>query len=295
MSPPCSPLRYPGGKQILGRTLAALIGLNKQEGGIYAEPYAGGCGAGLHLLFSERISTLLINDADRSIYAFWHTLLHQTDNFLDQLRDTPISMDEWQRQRDAYANGSHETLYKLGFATFFLNRCNRSGIIANGGVIGGRNQGGKWKIDARFNKSGLRERIERIALYRRRITVSNLDALEFLALRIKSDRAKHTFVYLDPPYFDKGRQLYLDYYEPQDHASLAARLRRGTPFRWVLTYDNTHAIRTLYSHSRRYAFNLPYSAHKRRAGKELLVVDPELRVPSDWRSRIPQRYFTRNS
>lgn len=291
MAVPCSPLRYPGGKQILSRVLSTLISINGREGDIYAEPYAGGCGAGLHLLFSERISTLMINDADRSIYAFWSAILFKTKAFLEMLRDAPLSVDEWQKQRDIYLSGRHQSSLRLGFSSFYLNRCNRSGIIANGGLIGGRDQRGKWKLDARFNKKGLRERIERIAMYRERILVSNLDALEFLSTRAcNRNVADRVFVYLDPPYFVKGSQLYLDYYDASDHVTLAKYLRRKPPFLWVMSYDNVSPIHDLYKQYRKFPFNLSYSARERRIGKELLVVDPKLSIPSDWKSRIPDRY-----
>jgi DNA adenine methylase len=288
----CSPFRYPGGKQVLARVLASLISLNRREGGIYAEPYAGGCGAGLNLLFSERVSGLMINDADWSIYAFWRAILSKTDEFLELLRDTPLTVEEWYRQRDTYLTSSKRCFLKAGFATFYLNRCNRSGIISNGGPIGGKQQNGKWKIDARFNREGLRKRIERIAFYRKRIQPSNLDAIEFLDTQVRrrspSDRV---FAYLDPPYFAKGSQLYLDYYEASDHANLAKYLKASLTFPWALTYDNAAAIRRLYEGNRTFTFNLAYSARERRMGKELFIIDPRLRVPTDWGLSIPKRYI----
>jgi DNA adenine methylase len=288
---PCSPLRYPGGKQVLSRVLSTLIRLNGCEGGVYAEPYAGGCGAGLHLLFSERISGLAINDADSCIYAFWKAILTKTGLFLKMLRDVPLSVGEWERQREIYLRGPRQSILKLGFSTFYLNRCNRSGIIANGGLIGGRRQAGKWRLDARFNKNGLRQRIERIAIYRERIRLSNLDALEFLsATATEHDMSRRTFVYLDPPYFVKGSQLYLDYYQPNDHDTLAKYLGGRPPFPWALSYDNVPPVHTLYRKQRRLPFNLSYSARERRMGKELLIIDPKLRTPPDWKTNIPQHY-----
>ncbi len=292
MGIPCSPFRYPGGKQVLARVLGSLIRLNGREGGIYAEPYAGGCGAGLSLLFSERVSGLMINDADWSIYAFWRAILSKTDDFLELLRDTPLTVDEWCRQRDAYLTSSKRCFLKAGFATFYLNRCNRSGIISNGGPIGGKQQNGKWKIDARFNREGLRDRIERIAFYRKRIQPSNLDAIEFLDTHVRRrNPMDRVFAYLDPPYFAKGSQLYLDYYEAADHAILAKYLKAPLTFPWALTYDNAAAIRRLYDDNRRFTFDLVYSARERRTGKELFIVDPRLKVPTDWGMSIPKRYI----
>ena len=72
-------------------------------------------------------------------------------------------MKEWEKQKRIYENTRSEFL--LGFATFFLNRTNYSGVIT-GGPIGGFEQKGQWKIDARFNKKSLIDRIERISYFK---------------------------------------------------------------------------------------------------------------------------------
>ena len=51
-----SPLRYPGGKSILSPLLGNFIEINNLLDGIYIEPYAGGAGAALKLLFSEYVT-----------------------------------------------------------------------------------------------------------------------------------------------------------------------------------------------------------------------------------------------
>src|ERR1700761_10859 len=165
----CSPLRYPGGKQIIAPVLARLIQLNGLEGEVYAEPYAGGAGAALSLLYSGFVKSLLLNDADPAIAAMWHSLLTDTERFVQNVFYVPLTVDEWFRQKSIYAAGGLSTSFDLGFAAFYLNRVNRSGIIKNAGPIGGFAQSGKWKIDARFNRLELGKRIRRIASYRRRI------------------------------------------------------------------------------------------------------------------------------
>ena len=288
-----SPLRYPGGKQILARVLGHLIRLNGREGGIYAEPYAGGAGAALSLLFGEHVGRLMLNDADPSIYAFWTAILKKTGPFLKLLRDTPLSVREWERQRAIYGQPRSHSPLQLGFATFYLNRCNRSGIIGNAGVIGGRKQKGNWKIDARFNRQDLIRRIERIALYRDRIALFNLDAIDFLRQHVaKPTVAAKAFVYLDPPYFIKGNQLYLNFYKPEDHALLAKFIKRQKRFLWVMSYDNVRQIQVLYSDLRQIAFNLGYSAREWRMGKEIMIVKADLIFPDRWRVRIPSRYIS---
>lgn len=167
----------------------------------------------------------------------------------------------------------------LGFATFFLNRTNRSGIL-NGGIIGGRDQTGPWKIDARFNREELIFRIESIAKMKGRINVTKVDALAFL----KSGIAKwpsRTLVYLDPPYFAKGRDLYYDYYQKDDHKRLAEFITgKLAKQRWVVSYDNEPAIRQLYSGCQRLTYSLGYSARSASEGAEAMFFSDSLRVPS---------------
>lgn len=276
-----SPLRYPGGKSGLSEFFGQVIRINGMRDPVYVEPYAGGAGAALELLFSERVSRVVFNDKDRCIFAFWRAILNQTEQFLDLLDSTTISIKEWRRQRKIYEHPKRHGQLRVGFATFFLNRCNRSGILVSGGPIGGHDQKGKWKINARFNKEGLRERIEKIGLYRDRIEVHNLDALDFLrsVVRPITSGRNSCLVYLDPPYYAKGKELYLNSYDHADHVTLAKYLSRSKFFNWVLTYDNVSQIRELYSEFKPQEFDLSYSAYERRTGRELLIHDPRLLMP----------------
>ncbi|MFL5330319.1 MAG: DNA adenine methylase [Gemmataceae bacterium] len=287
-----SPLRYPGGKQILARILSHLIRLNGLEGGVYVEPYAGGAGAALSLLYGEHVRQVIINDADVRIFAFWHSVLNRTKQLVELIQETPLSVAEWRKQRETYLRPKRNSLLRVGFAAFYLNRCNRSGIIANGGLIGGLQQKGQWKLDARFNRSDLARRVERVAGYGDRIQVYNLDAMALLKQEIpKPGLVGRSFVYLDPPYYSKGSQLYLNHYVPNDHIELS-RFLHSAQFTWALSYDNVPAIRKLYSDFRQISFNLGYSARAWRIGKELLVVPPQVAFPIAWPKKIPDQFIT---
>ncbi|TKC93696.1 DNA adenine methylase [Polyangium fumosum] len=289
-----SPLRYPGGKQVLANLLAHVIDLNNVRGGTYAEPYAGGAGAALALLFSERVDRIVINDADRCVYSFWHAIVFETESFIELLQSTEPSVEGWARQREIYQNPNGKSILQTGFATFFLNRCNRSGIISNGGPIGGRGQAGKWKINARWNGDELRRRIQKIALYRDRISVTNKDAVDFLKVDVTAlDPLSKPFVYLDPPYYEKGRNLYLNYYHPDDHAQLASYITSDdVAFLWVMSYDNVPEIHRLYRRQRRVPFSLGYSAREVRDGSEVLILKRGLKFPREWAHGIPQQFIS---
>ncbi len=274
-----SPLRYPGGKAILTDFLAAAIEANKIKGCTYVEPYAGGAGAAVNLLLAGKVSRIVLNDADRSVWSFWHSVLNHTDAFVELIRKTPVSVKEWQRQRAVY-HARPRRIVELGFAAFYLNRCNRSGIMPTGGVIGGLDQMGKWKIDARYNPTELIRRIERLAALRESIRIYHLDAIKFLRTHLlpQEDRSSY-FVYLDPPYYVKGSRLYLNYYTPREHLELARFLRRIGHINWLVTYDSTPEIREMYSWRRIWNFKLQYSAAESKAGSEIMIPSEDLRLP----------------
>jgi len=277
-----SPLRYPGGKAVLADFLADVLAVNGLQDGTYVEPYAGGAGAALNLLFGEHVRHIILNDADPCVFAFWHSILYRKNDFIARLRKTRITIPEWKRQRGIYQHQSRHSRIRVAFAGFFLNRCNRSGIMMNGGPIGGFDQSGKWKLNARYNKEELIRRIEKIHLYRDRISVHNMDAIDFLTQVIKKrDDLDRTLMYLDPPYFVKGSELYLNHYQPRDHAQLARFIKRQTALQWIMTYDNVPEIRDLYADHETVDFDLRYSAHTSKLGSELLVHSNRVVMPDD--------------
>lgn len=276
-----SPLRYPGGKGVLADFLADVIATNDLRDCTYVEPFAGGAGAALSLLFGEHVQRIVLNDADPCVFAFWEAILNRKDDFLHRLMVTPVNIDEWRTQRDIYRSQHRHSRIKVAFASFYLNRCNRSGIMVNGGPIGGVEQTGKWKLDARYNRDELVRRIEKIHLYRDRIEFHNLDALAFLRNVVGQVREiENALVYLDPPYFVKGRELYLNHYQPKDHERLASFIKRQKKYRWLMTYDNVPEIQNLYVGCNVVNFVLRYSAFTSKTGSELLIACDALEVPS---------------
>jgi DNA adenine methylase len=270
-----SPLRYPGGKGKLTNYVKLLLGRNNLFDIHYVEPYAGGASIALSLLFEEYARHIHINDLNPSIFAFWFSVLNETDELCRLIQDTEVSIDERERQRQVQAD-LNASLVKRGFSTFFLNRVNRSGII-RAGVIGGKRQEGEWTLDARYNKSDLIQRIQKIARYRRRITVTNLDAAELIRSRIPS-LPKNTLVYLDPPYYGKGKDLYQHFYQHEDHAAIAAlvpTIRQP----WIVSYDAHVNLVPLYSEYRSIEYGLHYSAQDRYVGAEIIFFAPELVIP----------------
>lgn len=277
-----SPLRYPGGKGRLAQYVIDLIEMNDLGGGHYAEAYAGGAGIAISLLYLEYASHVHLNDVDPAVYSFWRSVLDQPEEMARLARDTPLTLDERLRQKAVYRDANALPL-DLGFATFYLNRTNRSGII-HGGVIGGNKQEGTYRIDARFNRVDLARRIEKVGSYASRISLHNKDAVDFIANTLPEIAGK-ALVYLDPPYYANGARLYRNTYKHEDHARIAG-LVGAIPHPWIVSYDNAEPIRTLYSGFRQQTFGLGYSANKSYEGTEVMVFSDALKVPGDvepWR------------
>ena len=266
-----SPLRYPGGKGCIFPFVANLFYENGMIGMNYAEPYAGGCGLALRLLFEGYVEKIYINDIDNSIYSFWMTVVNNPEPFCNWIREVKVDMKTWQFYKNMYSNSKYLEPFDLAKCTFYLNRTNISGVLT-GGAIGGYKQEGKYKVDVRFNKEDLIHRIMRIATLRSRIEISNLDGIDFVKKLDK--KRENIFIYLDPPYFHKGADLYMNFYKNDDHLKLSkhvSRLKKN----WMVSYDNHEFILNLYAEQQKIAYKLSQCASN-RIGDEILVFSKNL-------------------
>lgn len=264
-----SPLRYPGGKNRIYAFVESMVKENGCVGGGYAEPYAGGAGVALRLLISGVVKDAYINDYDRAIYAFWWAVLNMTDELCQWIETVPITMETWDKCKEIQGSKATANLFDLAQSTLFLNRTNMSGII-KGGPIGGRAQTGTYKLNARFNRGSLIDKIQLIANYKDKIHIENLDALEF----VESLRCRNVFIYFDPPYFKKGHELYMNYYKEDDHVALKRCVEKSKK-RWMLSYDEHDYILKLYSKYSTAVYTIAQSTSN-RIGKEILVFSSQV-------------------
>ena len=270
-----SPLRYPGGKRKLGNYVLALLHQNRLNDHVYLEPYAGGAAVALHLLLEHQVPTVWINDVDTRIGAFWHAVRDHSEELCRRISSVSIDLDQWKRQRHIYVYECGDVV-DVAFATLFLNRTNRSGVLL-GGIIGGKEQRGKWKMGARFNRQNLIARIEAIADQMERIRVTCMDAVELLTSIASTE--SDTFVFLDPPYYHKvDRRLYWNDYTPEDHERIADVLLKSK-CAWLLTYDDCEEIRALYGRRKAVHYSLCYTAGRKRRGAEVLFASSSLSLP----------------
>ena len=288
-----SPLRYPGGKAALAPFLGETIALNDLSNCAYFEPFAGGAGAALQLLRDGVVSEVHINDIDPCVAAFWRAVLGAPERFADAIMSARLDVDEWKRQRDICRGKDVSKPFDLGFATFYLNRCNRSGVLFGAAPIGGYEQTGKWKIGVRFYRESLAARVIELGHRAEQIHVNEMDALRFLAEKLPRGLQRgRVFVYLDPPYWDKGGRLYLNTCSPKDHRALARYTQGQKTLKWIVSYDDTLPIRNMYTRATIRRLSLQYHLQGARDAQELLIAPDYLQLPGQNRPNGAQAWTT---
>ena len=265
-----SPFRYPGGKAFLYRYLAqALEGL-PSDARSYAEPFCGGAGAAVILLKLDLVDDIHLNDADPKVFAAWRSILNETERFAEKIMRTSVDMSTWYDARSVVDRGSGD-LFELGFATFFLNRTSRSGIVFGAGPIGGYDQTGAWKVDARFNREALAERVLWLGRMRERIHLTKEDGLTFLGRSLGRLDVAKTLFFVDPPYVTAGGRLYLNAMDRSKHVAFSDVLQSGFFRHWILTYDDHPLIRQLYCDLEIQDLAVTYSLQRKRTEQEVLI------------------------
>lgn len=273
-----SPLRYPGGKNKLSAFIAKIC-IDNNISGHYVEPYSGGASVALFLLLEGYVERITINDKDRSIYAFWYSVLNKTNQLCELIQNAELTITEWKKQKEVQKNKKNADLLELGFSTFYMNRTNRSGII-NGGVMGGINQDGDYLMNCRFNKEELINRIKVIAKKRKQIRLYKKDAIKLID-KISNEAINDNIVfYFDPPYYLKASSLYMNHYKDDNHKIVSDKIKAIQNIKWIVSYDNVPEIKQLYSDCQKKEFSFKHTAYESRVGEEILFFSRNIVQPN---------------
>lgn len=281
MSHTKSPLRYPGGKSQLWKFVKSTIEYNDIRNTIYCEPFAGGSGVTCELLLGNHVDEVVINDYDPAIFSFWNACINHTEELIEKIIEVPVTLEEWHRQKEIY-NKFCKDPYSIegAFATFFLNRTNRSGIIS-AGPIGGQEQKSKYKINCRFTKATSINKIKKISAQRNRIHLFNLDASQLVLELMEKYPKEKLFTFFDPPYYAQGQSLYLSFYNHEQHKDMRDKILSMNDYFWILTYDKHPQISDLYHNvEQAYEYDLLYSANKKTKATEFLFASPVTKIKS---------------
>ena len=271
-----NPLRYPGAKSKLVPYIQQLLKAENLVGCTFYEAYAGSAAVSFGLLEKGIIKKAVINELDPLIYSFWYSVMNHADDLVQIIEDTDISINTWE-EMSRYRDSEYledKTPLQIGVAGLFLNRTIFSGIL-KANPIGGMEQISNYKIDCRFNKARISESILKLANFAAQVELHNLDALVFLKNQTKYRRNNNTFVYIDPPYYEKGPSLYRYYYIDNQHRELANFIKKKA-YPWLISYDDSPVIQKIYSTRKQQPIYLDYSVNTKRTAKELLISNLEI-------------------
>lgn len=280
-----SPLRYPGGKRWLAPHVEKIVEVNALDVRLFVEPFAGGASVALHMLHNEHVEAIGLMDRDPLVASFWKVLFFDTDWLVKKIRQTKVTLDVWKRLKNSRRLKSDR---QRAFACLYLNRTSFSGILnATAGPIGGQRQESDYKIDCRFPKDNLVDRIDWIGRnFRDRVLfVWNWSwrrgLVELRKHIARQEDASKIFVYLDPPFYNKAEKLYNHYFDHAEHESLRDYLAQ-VDLPWFLSYDDCNEVRQLYQDMSSVSVNCLYNAArvgetkaKRKSSSELVITNLE--------------------
>ena len=103
-----------------------------------------------------------------------------------------------------------------------------------------------------------------------------MDALD-LVRKIKKN--ENTIFYFDPPYYLKGPSLYMNHYKHENHLEVSNEIKKIANAKWIVSYDNTSAIKKMYTFCRKKEYTFMHTAYDMRVGKEILFFSENLMVP----------------
>ena len=267
--------RYPGGKgklsdQIL-RTILAFY--EKYPGLEYREPFIGGGSIGLRLLQNPVIQKAWLNDFDAGIIALWKSVNAFPEELCKAVRKfKPSTKAFYAFKKKLTATAKFSDDVEFGLAKLAIHQISYSGLgTMSGGPLGGRSQKSEYGIDCRWRPDLLCRKI--LALHHhfqsKKLRFTNCD-FQKLTDTINLGEQPKIFLYLDPPYYEKGQELYQHGFTHDDHVRLAKSLK-NTSQPWLLSYDDHPAIRELYDFAEMVKVPITYTINSARERHELLL------------------------
>lgn len=268
-------IRYAGGKNKLSNhILDRIIGFYCDNGYDYEyrEPFFGAGAIGIRLLeSSSRIKKVFINDFDLGISSIWTAVINQPEELISKLKVfKPTAGAFFDFKEKILAWEGQEPDLDLAFMKIAIHQMSFSGLGTKaGGPIGGKSQLSAYDVSCRWSIPHLSKYIRRYnkLFSNRTIRENRCFGLDFEEVIKKKGKA---FLYLDPPYYEKGPELYQHFFTDHDHFRLAHVLQK-TEYPWLLSYDNCVAIRKIYDWAECMEIDINYTINTSRVKTELLI------------------------
>lgn len=253
-----SPFRYPGGKSKLIDYL--YLHLNYSKTKKLVSPFTGGGSFELAMLDAGVVEHLHLNDLDTGIFSFWWVVKHMPFALIERLQTiTPTHKDFFEAQSIIKEDYRGVDVVEAAWASLLVNRLAYSGIY-KANPLGGK-KGTRKALLSRWNPIELEKRIMHIHQLSERITVTQENALELIEEAYWDGEST---IFIDPPYFEKGKDLYHCYYTEKDHIELSHlldSLYHGCPGADIIVTYNYHEwIDNLYYYPQRKIISRTYSA-----------------------------------
>lgn len=306
--PLLSPLRYPGSKRRLAPYIAKALELNEVFPSLFIEPFVGGASVSLQLMQRNLVDKVLLMDVDPWIASFWRVVFFDTDWLTDQILTVEVTLDKWHELKGVTPKDDRERAINC----LFFNRTNFSGILREDvGPVGGKEQRSEYKIDCRFPKKTLIDRIKQISLLKDKVLDIWDCSWDEGLRRVKSEQhagriiRNRVFYYLDPPFFKKAKSLYRFYFQSEDHQALRDSIL-CLEDKWILSYDSADEVDVLYGNAiktrtngaRKDHVELFYSlavVSERKKGKEVVISNLEHLPPLEQAKKPEDQVVTKSS
>lgn len=253
-----SPYRYPGGKSKIIDYLYTHLKLSTAKKLI--SPFTGGGSFELAMLQAGVIDHLHINDLDTGVYSFWWVLKHMPYVLIERLKSIrPTHKDYFYAQALIKSDYQGADVVEAAWASLLVNRLAYSGII-KANPLGGK-KGSKKVLLSRWNPNDLIRRIEKIHSLSEKIEVTQINAVKLIE---EAYWQNETTIFIDPPYVNKGKELYQCFYTEDDHRELSHLLNSlyfGFPGADIIvTYDYNDWLDNLYMYPEKERIGRIYSA-----------------------------------
>lgn len=268
--------RYPGGKSKIKFEILSLLNnfFQSNPSAQYREPFFGGGSIGLNLLKTQNISSIWINDFDSGIAAIWTVVLNNPEELKDKINSYIPSVNDFFKFKEELKNNKFSDIIELAFKKIVIHQISYSGLgTKSGGPLGGIDQESKYKINCRWSAKTLNKNIDNINKLLKTTKIINNSCTDLDFEDVIEDNLNHSILYLDPPYYLKGTELYQCAFSESDHIRLSKALQ-NTGNSWVLSYDDQPEIRKLYNWANIKELDLNYTINTKngsRNKKELLI------------------------